>query len=70
LSSEQGISRGPELTAELASLFAGSLSSVSELQLLLPGVIQDMTGGGFPQQAVRGPHPALIPEPKRLDRQE
>ena len=69
------------------------MPSVSELQLLLPGVIQDISQGeqeaggaqAFHQQvsavreavarhnttqAVRGPNPTIIPEPKRLDREE
>ena len=32
-----------ELSSELANLFSGELPSVSELQLLLPGVIQVRT---------------------------
>merc|ERR1712192_71857 len=63
-----------ELSSELANLFSGELPSVSELQLLLPGVIQDISRGSgnhaFSQQAVRGTNPTLIPEPKRLDREE
>merc|ERR1712013_177440 len=63
-----------ELSSELANLFSGELPSVSELQLLLPGVIQDISQGSanhnFSQQAVRATNPTLIPEPKRLDREE
>merc|ERR1711997_88019 len=63
-----------EPSSELAKLFSGELPSVSELQLLLPGVIQDISQGSanhaFSQQAVRGTNPTLIPEPKRLDREE
>merc|ERR1712181_133882 len=65
---------GAELSSELANLFSGELPSVSELQLLLPGVIQDISQGSgnhaFSQQAVRGTNPTLILEPKRLDREE
>merc|ERR1712107_974817 len=69
-----GLSKPAELSSELANLFSGELPSVSELQLLLPGVIQDISQGSgnhaFSQQAVRGTNPTLIPEPKRLDREE
>jgi hypothetical protein len=68
------LSKPAELSSELANLFSGELPSVSELQLLLPGVIQDISQGSgnhaFSQQAVRGTNPTLIPEPKRLDREE
>merc|ERR1712088_694510 len=68
LSSE--LSKPAELSSELANLFSGELPSVSELQLLLPGVIQDISQGSgnhafSSQQAVRGTNPTLIPEPKR-----
>jgi hypothetical protein len=36
----------PEFSSELASLFSGQLPTVSELQQLLPGVIQDISQGG------------------------
>jgi len=69
------LSKPAELSSELANLFSGELPSVSELQLLLPGVIQDISQGSgnhafSSQQAVRGTNPTLIPEPKRLDREE
>merc|ERR1711963_633630 len=68
------LSKPAELSSELANLFSGELPSVSELQLLLPGVIQDISQGSanhnFSQQAVRATNPTLIPEPKRLDREE
>merc|ERR1712203_100708 len=68
------LSKPAELSSELANLFSGELPSVSELRLLLPGVIQDISQGSanhnFSQQAVRATNPTLIPEPKRLDREE
>merc|ERR1712192_43198 len=73
-SAKSELPKPAELSSELANLFSGELPSVSELQLLLPGVIQDISRGSgnhaFPQQAVRGTNPTLIPEPKRLDREE
>merc|ERR1712192_257752 len=73
-SAKSELSKPAELSSELANLFSGELPSVSELQLLLPGVIQDISQGSgnhaFSQQAVRGTNPTLIPEPKLLDREE
>merc|ERR1712192_167837 len=73
-SAKSELPKPAELSSELANLFSGELPSVSELQLLLPGVIQDISRGSgnhaFSQKAVRGTNPTLIPEPKRLDREE
>ena len=54
---EDGMRKG-DISSELATLFSGEgfIPSVSELQLLLPGVIQDISQGQgqqFPQQVTR-----------------
>ena len=42
-SAKSELPKPAELSSELANLFSGELPSVSELQLLLPGVIQVRT---------------------------
>ena len=62
----------PEFSSELANLFSGAngdfpaglqLPSVSELQLLLPGVIKDISQGGdtsYPQQVKHESYPTIL----------